>query len=207
MAKTFRRAVNVKISAVKSKITANKKIIFAGAAFAVLGLLLSFGKISDCSDSCVNSIIGLIVKGDFGFVSFEFRLALFMLVPVAVSFLLSFNYYVFLLSFVGVTIISRCFFRYIIETLVCDTFYGLLSFVFILLPVFVGFMIGFLYFIGEMCDLIGCPPCKKVFYVTQYRCYWGSTKKMLWNFFLYTFLPCFIYANVIVFVFYLICNV
>ena len=203
----IKRTFNIQLDSIKATLRKYKRLLFIGSGFAVLGLLFSLFGINDYTDNnAKQSIFFLINSGEFSVIIFELTLLVYILIPFAICYLLSLNYFLFLLSFPVISVTCYFIFRYILATFVCGFFYGLLSFLFILLPVMCLIFLGLIIFIARTIELIKFPPCKKFFSITPYAFHFRTMKRYILNYLFYIAIPSFIYSNLIIIIAFLICG-
>lgn len=199
------RSVKTQFNAFRSFLKQNKKLLTVGLCFIGVGILFSLIGIKDYSDNHeIVPIFALIYSGGFSFVKFDLLLPILLCAPVIVLFILSINYFLFLLSFPLLTLISFWFFRYAFASFTNGFIAASLSFLFVILPIFCVFFLGITSFVGKTIALIGYRPCNKILYFTPYRTYFTSLKKYFIRYFLCCVVVCFIYANVVLLTVYLI---
>ena len=205
--KSVKHALITRFDAIKATLRNNRKLLFIGLAFVGVGLLISLFGITDYAEEHPKeSVLSLICSGDFSVFSFEIKLIVFITLPVFICFLLSVNYYLFLCCFPLIGLASFWFFRFVFACFCCEFWHGLISFLFVLLPVACLVFIGTILFIASLCEIIRFAPCKKIFYLTPYSTYIRTTKKLLQKYLLCIALPAFLYANIAVIVMYLCCH-
>lgn len=202
---TIKRSSKIQFDSFRSLLKQNKRTLLIGLCFVGAGLLFALIGIKKYnSEHEINCIFALIKCGDFSFVKFNLLLLIFLCVPVGVLFILSANYFLFMLAFPSISVISFLFFRYVFATFACGFVAAFISFLLVLLPIFCIFYMSIVFFIAKTCDLIAYRPCNKIIYFTPYRAYFETMKKYLMLYLLTCVIPCFVYANIVAVISYLI---
>ncbi len=202
-----KHALKAQVDTIKFTVKKNRKLILIGLGFVALGLIFALFGISDYVEEHPKaSILTLICSGNFSVFSFEFKLIILVAVPVIICFLLSINYFLFLCNFIVICAFSFGFFRYVIACFCCGFLHGLITFLFVLLPIACLVFIGTIFFIASVCDLIRYTPCKKIFSITPYSVFIHTTKNLLLKYLFCVVLPSFVYANIVVIIMYLCCR-
>ena len=201
--KKFRWAIKTNIGNFIARIKENKVFILVCTGFAILGLIFAISQIQSISDECCNIIL-LIKNQEFSIIAFEFKLIVYPIILAIIPILLSVNFYIFLLSFIEISIASYIFFKYLLNTIICHIGLGFLSAILILLPIAVWIFFGLALLLSQIYCLINNTPCKKRIYVQPVCFHFRSLKKIFIEFLLLFLLPVFIYANFVLILIYLI---
>ena len=159
--KNIKKTISLNINNLFATISSNKKIIFIGLGFALLGFLIAFGNI--IVDENNISILGHLKNNTFSFLKFELELIIYINVLIFIPIILSFNYYLFLLSFTEITISCYLIFSYIFNTIAVDTLFAILSAILIFIPIICILFLNITVFIADTCQIINYPLCILLF--------------------------------------------
>lgn len=193
---------------IKTALKNNKRLLILSFGCCAFGMILCLFSLSGyVQNHSVKSTIEKIGSGEFSVVLFEIKIVTYLILPMLLCFLLSVNIYLLYVTFPMLAIGSFYFFRYVFACMVSHFFYGLLSFLLILLPVFILIVIGLTFFFRKLFEIVSLPSCKKhILQFVAYGTYFRQTKKEILSYLLFFSLPCFIYVNLILVITYLICN-
>lgn len=123
------------------------------------------------------SFIGYIVTGEYPFGKIFLAVIVLPFLLCASIILFSFNYYSIFSYYLELIIASYVVFRNSLAVFKVETFFGLCSLFFYVLPLFVFNAVLITAFWTEIYSSIGYPCRKKILYVIPYRCHWDKTKK------------------------------
>lgn len=183
----------------------NKNLLIISGIFVVLGILLAFSGISDAINECKKlSFIGEIGNKTFNVFLFEIKIIMVPLSFLIITYFLSINYFLFFGSFILILITSRYVFKWVILMIACDTIYGLLSLLIVILPCGIVLWLGYMVFFVKTLEVIANTPCRKKFAFFPYTLNFRYIKPLMKNYALRIILPVFIYTNLIILIVYLI---
>ncbi len=166
-----------KSSDIKIEIKQNKVFFLVGIGCIILGILLALKGIKSYSEENeVYSLVEKIMAGEYPLWS----IFLFViLIPTLMSFsiiLLSVNYYSIFLYYLELIIVNKLIFRNNIAGILHNFIPGLLSTVFISLPIIAIDFVLLMCFWCKVFNLIAYPCKRRILYIIPYRCYWNTQK-------------------------------
>lgn len=193
------------IVSIKCFFRQNKNLLLISGVFVVLGILLTLNGISDAIKECQRlSILGEIRNKTFNVFIFEIKIIIIPLALLIGAYFLSANFYLFFGSYILILLVSKYVFRWIILMIACDAIYGIMTLFLIILPCVVVLWFGFMVFFVKTLEIIANTPCRKKISFFPYNLNFRYIKPLIKNYIIRTFLPIFLYTNLIILIFYLI---
>ncbi len=206
MLKRFRKYCYETYIEIKRTILCKKWIAIILLICALFGVILAFSHAEVLSQKYSDgNIITQLSAKNFHFFSFYMKTVLFITSIIIVIFLLTFNFYCFLLSYVLITVATKYYFAYAFVSCMLDGFSGYLLLIVLWIPLYLIILLFFMLYIIRLTELISYP-CgwKGKLRIVPYSCYWHGCKHLIGRQLLYSILCAMVYISVIIIILALI---
>lgn len=171
------------------------QFIFIGALIClIIGLIAGIGIADSSTERYANNmLVTSIVNGKFNIFLFYIQVLSLSSILFAICFLLSFNYYAFLLNGAALIIFLRYYFAYIFASCLLEGLVAYILLITLWLPLIIILMAFYIkYFISMYSLIFSCN--RKL--IVSYASYWPTTRKMFLNTILYLYLVLIIYTGI-----------
>ena len=160
----------------------------------IIGIIAAIAKVETALERHQkNVLISALMDGSFNVFIFYLKLLGIPTIIFLACFLLSFNYYVFLLNFLVLALFYRSFFIFVFACCLLEGFVAYILLILLWLPIILIITAFYIKYFLSMYSLIFSCNTK---FIVSYASYWPTTRKMFFDIVLRLYLALFIYAGV-----------
>lgn len=172
----------------------------------LFGIILAFSKAETLALKYSDgNIITQLSAKNFNFFSFYIKTLLFLSAITTIIFLLTINFYCFMLNYILIIIATKYYFAYVFVSCILDGFSGYLLLIILWIPIYIINLILFTVYIIRLMELISYP-CgfRGKLRIMPYSCYWHGSKHILLRHLYFALILTVIYLSIIIIILSLI---